>query len=942
MQHPEAAAAASRAMRSSQSPSRDSRGSYDRLGGPASFAIPRRRHGAGLHSSCESPSIDQQNSTPVTAGTPRPFKEGSGRIDQVDYFGDPAALSPITEPNGLDGRNSSVPSSYRRLRKAKSMFTTRHRTAQAPSDAPALPYGDSLDPERSPGFQLPRTMKRSISFRRGNHQSTQGDRNSQNSDAAVEMARSQFEKDQGDRGLRTHKSTFSLRRKREHKPFRKTFRDTSDYSVSPATPAGLSIGGSLNSRSWSNSIKKGFKRMFGLSESVDTTAQPSPMSAGSNSVEPAVVTPSRRSMKGGSPREDTVPADSIEPQWFRTIVQSHSGNSLCDSKSRVTSWADSSLTNTVTARKPGHRQSLSSIGEDENLDQQVPRTPSPTMNDKENQVPSGRKSNPNRRGIVDSQDLYSALVQQMHRNMRFEPDEDLGFGRVPERRVVPEMPGSGHSQYGRRTVRRVPSEEASISPDSFATARGEQSSAQKYHLRPAKSLKLHRSKSSKLKAQHSTDFSENISSPPAYAPSEDSDDNSGSLMVPRLRDANRDVGSPSVYSGIGSGKRLCRANIVDDSGSLIIPRVRESRMNADSPNVYSGISSGNAPPSVDMVDGSGNRNVARVRDLKRDDSPSVYSRTSSGNTLPRPDVVDDSSHGESGTATIYAQERTTAYISPMRAAQDPPSNHLNPRADWHRWISSEFERIEQTKPTREHIREYEQFHNDDEQLTNIAREAHDAVSTPTQIFNVPVPNSSAGKEHTEEELPLRRNFSRLFLQPSSGESDLPLQQDLTGNTPRDYARAPAIDLTIDPDEPASPMSILRARLQNQSPMGLRSRLLQQPPDTPTPKGVDTRQIWAQEQQRRYAARRRAAIAEEERYAARRRAAIAEEVRSVRMGQQQWLNNENRRQPDGFSAMLENYHKTAKSSNDLVESFLDSRRGQQGSSSDTNAATDAFL
>ncbi|KXG50034.1 uncharacterized protein PGRI_060010 [Penicillium griseofulvum] len=547
-QHAAAAAAASRAMRSSQSSSQDSKNPYERLGGPGNVAIPRRRPGSSLRSTEDSISTGQGDLTKFPAT--RRSKELTGVSTRTHCFDDPAALPPITELNGFDGRDSSVPSSYRRLRKAKSMFSTRQRTSQTPYGVPSIPCGDPLDPDRSPGFQLPRTMRRSMSFLRGGYQSPQVDPTARGRDAAIQLARSQFSRDSNREGVQARRSSFFLRHKKEHRPFRKSFRATSECGVDASPECS-------KSRSFSSSIKNKFRRVFGFSKVADQ--QPAPR-GNPNGAEVSEVAPIGKDTEECSPRRLTAIEDGIDSNYFQSMPQSPSCDSICTSKSRVTSWADSTMSNTVTTRKTGHRKSLSLIREDGDLDQQLPRTP--TMDDTENQSPLGVRASTPKISIIDSQDLYTALMKQMGRNSLSDPNEEMVFGNVPQHRVVPERTSSVYSQHGKRTIRHVPSQESSTSPGSFATARGGDQSSPRKYPRSVRSMQVSRGMPPRAN-QHMTAVSDKMSPQSTYGLSEESDEDSGSVIVSRLRASKRDIISPSIYSRTASGNTLPKSDNAD-------------------------------------------------------------------------------------------------------------------------------------------------------------------------------------------------------------------------------------------------------------------------------------------------------------------------------------------------------------------------------------------
>ncbi|KGO45696.1 hypothetical protein PEXP_062950 [Penicillium expansum] len=845
MHHVTAATAASRAMRSNQSSSQESRNPYERLGGPGNVAIPRRRPGSSLRSTDDSSSVSQGDLPKIPK--PRQSKEMTGVSARGYCFDDPAALPPITELDGLDGRDSSVPSSYRRLRKAKSMFSTRQRTSQTPYGVPSLPCGDPLDPERSPGFQLPRTMRRSMSFLRGSYHSTQVSPTAKGHDAAVQLARSQFAHDPDGRGVETRRSSFLLRRKKEQRPFRKSFRATSE--------GGFDTGRSH--RSFSTSIKNKFRRVFGFSKFADQ--QPAPRGH-SNDAEASSVAPIGKDTEEYSPQKLTATEDGIDSNYFQSMPQSPSRDSLCTSNSRVTSWADSTMPNTVTTRKPGHRQSLSLIREDGDLDQQIPRTP--VMDDTENQSPLAVRANPHRISIVDSQDLYTALMKQMGRNSLSDPNEEMVFGTVSQHRVIPERTNSVYSKHGQRSIRHVPSQESSNSPSSFATARGGDQSSPRKYPRSTRSMQVSQGMPSQVKNQHMTAISDKRLLQSTYALSEESDEESGSVIVSRVRASKRDIVSPSVYS-----------------------------------------------------------------------------RTTSGNTPTRTDNADMGVHDEPGTATIFTPQRTT-YSSPKRANRaSSPTPQVNPSADWQQWMSSQIERIEQVSPTREHIREDAQYQDDDEYFTSISRRAPLAISVPSSETLLKVPDSqniTERKASGENKVPSQSNFSRPLIQPSGMRTIMPLQTTKSENMAQAHANSLAMDTTANSGENLSPKPIPVSYNQEPSPIRLRSGNMQ-PPESPTPKGVRAKRSWTKEQQRRYSAKR-APIAQDSRI---------NHFRSMRTQRDNRANNENARQQDEYTDMMESYHQlqdihSTISSKRMVDMFLDSRRRQMGEVTDNDTATGAFL
>lgn len=541
-----AAAAASHAMRSSERSSTDSKTPYDRLGGPAHVAVPKRRPNSSLHFTDDS--LSMYSGSVATPVTPRQSMDRAGTI-QNQRLADSAVLAPTTDLRGLDGRDSSVPSSYRRLRKAKSMFSTRQRASHLSYGvSPKLPR-DSGDADQSPGFELPRTQRPSISFIRGNNrQGGRVVRHTKSQDAAIQLARSQFLEEANTPGGQIRRSSFfTSRRTREHKPFRKTFRIASGTGIGTESPeqANPKHAGS-KSRAFSASIKHGLKRVFGLSKSGDVMNSAADHSSGfAKAVE---IAPGYQASNLTSGSEETQTCGRMSPLPTTQMQASLGRDSPCTSASRVTSWADSTAANTIVTRKTGHRQSLSLIEEHGDLNQQLPRIPTSVSADIQSS-PSKRASTRNFDNVVNSQDLYTALMQQIGRNSMHDPDEGIHFGTVPEHRVIPERTSSVYSHRSKRSIRHVQSGEST--PVSFATAhRGDSQSPQRQrstrHIPPARASQY-------FKVQPAKGFSVARSPQFGHIVDAESEESTGSVIIAREEDANPRSISPSIYSRTTSG-----------------------------------------------------------------------------------------------------------------------------------------------------------------------------------------------------------------------------------------------------------------------------------------------------------------------------------------------------------------------------------------------------
>lgn len=507
-----ATAAASRAMlRSSERSSTESRSSYDRLGGLGNVGVPQRHQTSRTsHALEKSPSITHIPAMNESSICGTEADAGSDVQDQVPS----AALPPISE-FGLDGRKSSLPSSYRRLRKARSMFSTRYRASQACGGISSPRDGSD---GRNSDVPLPeRTLRHSKSFFRGS-QSSRVVRHAQSQDASIQLARAQFlQNAQEQADLKRRSSILTIKPRREHRPFRKTFRTTSapgiDAEGSPWADQPKSNGFHKRARTLSHTIKNRIKRALGISRPLDEPGpvQSSPVSQSQwdhdtiHSVNPDYL--------HDGPDMEYTPGYNC-PQ---TVQCMQSAESIATSNSRVTSWADSTAANTVAMRKAADGASLSIIDEYDGAYHQMPQ-----------QTP--KRSSDVKEKTVDSQRLYSALMKRIGRANMQTPDDGVVFGAVKGHRLIPERTPSAYSHRSRQTVRYVGSNESIISPRSFATANsGAQSQRHSRHVLPT------------------------ITSEQSYSKDEGgedgkiSDDDTGSVIVSRKKPEYEPY-SPSVYS----------------------------------------------------------------------------------------------------------------------------------------------------------------------------------------------------------------------------------------------------------------------------------------------------------------------------------------------------------------------------------------------------------
>ncbi|KAL4817079.1 hypothetical protein BDW67DRAFT_175012 [Aspergillus spinulosporus] len=458
-----ATAAASRAMAMSRSADRSStlsEGSYHRIGGPHSMAVPPRRYkrlsySPGCSSAGDDPPAHHKASSSIN----------SSENDQPWS----AALPSISEFGAVEDRIASLPSSYRRLRKSRSMFSTRQRSSHIPyglaspeSYSPTISTsrGQTADPPR-----LYRTLRRSLSFLRGDNPPRNTLRHTRSQEASVQLARSQYQQDLMSSPDSTVWGPLTMAKvRREHKPFRKTCRGTSAFDCTSVTEAPLealkaphSLG---KARAFSSTIKKGIKRVLGLSRnpSEQGKVHASPSSSRQWVESPSTAVDNENDCRDGcAAMNDHIHelAEIRQP----TIRRMQSSASLATSRSRVTSWADSTAANTIATPRTSAQQRLSILSEQDRLVRpDVPPTTTGSIH-----------YGPN--NAIDSHRLFSALMKRIGGANAQASEDKIVIGQVKEHRAIPTQ-GSLTSHHSKRTIRHVSSDVSVNSPRSFATANG--------------------------------------------------------------------------------------------------------------------------------------------------------------------------------------------------------------------------------------------------------------------------------------------------------------------------------------------------------------------------------------------------------------------------------------------------------------------------------------
>ena len=365
------------------------------------------------------------------------------------------ALVALAQPIGEFGESdsASVPSSYRRLRKAKSMFS--------PGKAPSAVFSDGIhsskrhfhrqslqssDAYREPLRVPDPRLRKSYSFLRGiTDRTSTSSRQYVTNDAAVQLARDQYLRQLEQQRLKEQPSFLGLgNRRKSQKAFRRTVRtsSTNSYDRTIASPLASvepprvkNLG--HRAMSLSQTIKKTIKRVFKRSSDTEDTIPAQQIKAthphygdyisisdGKEQHYPPVPEPDAELLlRVGSRESVTYRAPSYIDRGALpgSIRSAHSDDDESNGKSRVTSWTDSTAGTTINMPQTLERKRLSIIKEDGG-----PHQPSSSARQYEGtsdgyasfhqpvrQSSAGRVSGP-----IDKHRIFSALQKKIDENER--------------------------------------------------------------------------------------------------------------------------------------------------------------------------------------------------------------------------------------------------------------------------------------------------------------------------------------------------------------------------------------------------------------------------------------------------------------------------------------------------------------------------------------------
>ena len=364
-------------------------------------------------------------------------------------------LAALAQPIGEFGENdnASAPSSYRKLRKAKSMFSPAKAPSAVFSDG--LPNGrrhfhrqslQSCDTYTEPPREPDPPLRKSYSFLRGvTDQISTSSRHYITTDAAVQLARDQYLSQLEQQRLKEQPSLLGLSsRRKPHKAFRRTVRTSSTNSYGSAiasplasvdTPKTKNFG--HRARSLSQTIKKKIKRVFKRSSDNENTIPVQQIKAshphygdyiwtsdGKEQRYPPVPEPDAELLLRVNSRESVTyssPVRAEKDDRPGSIGSAHSDDDESNGKSRVTSWTNSTAANTITMPHTLQKKRLSIIKEDGG-----PHQPSSSARQYEGtsdgyasfRQPVRQSSLGRINGPIDPKRIFSALQRKIDENNR--------------------------------------------------------------------------------------------------------------------------------------------------------------------------------------------------------------------------------------------------------------------------------------------------------------------------------------------------------------------------------------------------------------------------------------------------------------------------------------------------------------------------------------------
>lgn len=698
------------------------------------------------------------------------------RLSSVRKMGSFSTVVPYSGQDCIESRVFPNPSSYRRIRKSKSMYT--------PRKAPSIIFTNGTPPEKarhsiSNDQPLPHRpdLRNSMSFVRGaTDYISRNSSDVENRDAAIQMAREQYLRQLEDQRLKERPSFLHpVKRRKSQKAFRRTVRTSSTNSYGSAISSSdhYAVKGTKNqgfgrkARELSFSLKDKLKRVFRkssqLEEGIPTQQLDAtrahfrdylPATSGVDRdykpVSPLNGSVLRRTNSRSSSLLSATPQDGKDYREG-SIRSVRSDDSITNGRSRVTSWTNSTVANTVNTRdilidkkrlsiiqenggqhhssKRAHLDGIASDGR-----YAVFRKPL------RSDSTGGRST-----GAVNSQRVYSALMRKLEQKIpaakRAEVDNRIGIGHCePNHR--PSTTSTRASTANRKRTPGISRELSHPSEESLPNFQSAEVSRSILLDHSPRVLQDHI-----FNTRDPQRASETLETPPQDL-TERTD-----RFYPQRRGPLREVRSsffpPSTR--IESLKISPYRRAVQGSSE-------ERRDTEDETYDAYGRSHGIDPQL----------NISRQLFCRGStiESGSVYSRTQGGNT-PRPTdsyvtLTGSECAGEPGTAVIITTHNG-GFNAPTIPAERTGNTSVKSSNEWKTWMASEVANLENgsqgsrscyddwTLKENGHQREYSQINGDDVQV-GIQRSYNPLPKQPLAIIHGNLANRPALRSKRSDQM----------------------------------------------------------------------------------------------------------------------------------------------------------------------------------------------
>lgn len=586
-------------------------------------------------------------------------------------------------------RISSLPSSYQKLRKSKSMFNPRNHR-------PAILTGgstqESAQTNRAHPAPSPR-LRRSFSFvRDSDSTSTHVDQHNIQ-DIAVQIARDKFLRQAENQP--SEEDSYSVpsgKTQKMQKAFRRTVRTTSTNSygsgvVSATTPFADRItkrGFGNKARSLSVSLKNRLKRVFSRTPDTEEALPVQQIDAGrlhfGDSISPSsgvdqqyhpVPSPNHDIVRNTISRESMlidIPKLLDKPSNPGSIRSVRSDDDISTTRSRATSWTNSTATNTITSNQTKEKKRLSII--QENGGPYQPSSPIRHYGDLGSLFHQPFRSNSlGARAGIDSRRIYSAIQRRI--------DERKRNGLSSEESDSVTEKGSevdGFEPVGTERVSLSSRTMANTSSDTIVQRERMRKSAE-FASTAVVSNSLIPAKEGFIDQGYQRNF---VGMPIGLTPQQIAERNESRIPSPKrpLREVKSTFFPSSTRierSNTSPYRRAMHSGVEEEYGTDPVVKSYE----------YLG---SNGSPLRRFTPGSD-----RIGSMARTES--VYSRTSSGDT-PKPEksslsVAASAANTEAGTAVIITT-RTKKYDQSLSPSRQRSNSSLRSSLDWRQLMASPF------------------------------------------------------------------------------------------------------------------------------------------------------------------------------------------------------------------------------------------------------------